>query len=80
MRARHGRSAAGNITRQPSLKSTRTPLGPIWVGISIGAGYARFAVACEESLDDGAGFESNARAALMDGASSAADLSAVETT
>src|SRR5262249_54142856 len=29
MRARHSRSAAGNITRQPSLKSNRTPLGSI---------------------------------------------------
>jgi hypothetical protein len=35
---RKGSSPSGQITRQPSLKSKRSPLGPSWVGVSAGAG------------------------------------------
>src|SRR5258705_192299 len=42
MRTCHGCSLSVSKTRQPWLKSKRTPLGPSWVGIRAGSGYDRF--------------------------------------
>src|SRR5438046_54846 len=43
IRTRHGCSLSGSTTRQPSLKSKRTPLAPCWVGTGAGPGYAGLA-------------------------------------
>src|SRR5262249_29077872 len=65
-------SPSGNVTRQPSLRSKRRPLGPCWVGISAGAGYGRLAAAAPESFDAGTCFALSAGAATADEAPGAA--------
>jgi hypothetical protein len=54
-RTRQGCSASGRKTRQPSLKSKRTPSGADCVGVSAAGGYARFGAEPELEVADAAG-------------------------
>src|SRR5262245_32166645 len=67
-RTRHAPSPSGNTTRQPSLKSNRSPFGPGWVGSSAGAGYGRLAGAGAEPFVAGAGLPGSPGVAATDAA------------
>src|ERR1700676_99674 len=71
IRTRQGCPLSGSTTRQPSLKSKRTPLGPCWVGSGAGEGYAGLGGAAAPDACVGAAEPSGAAAAALAGVAGA---------